>query len=790
MKLIIAEKPSMARSIVAALEYNNEKFRNKGEYFESNEHYVTSQFGHLLELYMPEEYVGEYEGEYAPLPFFPKEYKFKIKGDSCVTRFNTIKELINRPDVDEIIHCGDADREGQLLIDLVLEKIGTTKKVTRPQIIALTPGSILSALATRKDNSVYRNLRNEGFARMISDFDFGIYLSRYCKQRTGARKIHIGRVKGAILTEIYNRDKEIENFVSTPYFKVISDRDNIKLTAKAKFEARDNAETFAKELQLRNTVVTEVKTNRITKKKPKLFSQTTLQSYMSKRYGFEPKRTLELTQAIYEAKACSYPRTDSEYLTENEQNSVKLLLTVHDPTNTELEMNYTKAVFDDSKVDSHSAIIPTDKVVKDGELTPDQQKCYNAILNRFKAVFCKEDCEYDKTTIKAENGEEVFTLTGEVLVAKGWQKFEDYAVKDKTKKKSKDTEDDDEDNEKELPKLNEGDIISTDFKAVEKHTAPPKHYTVTTLGEWMKNPFKDESKDEENDDEEYKNILAGLQIGTTATRAIILETLIKMEYMDLKKASYIIKPKGKFLVETSRELGIDFSKEKTAEMGKILKDISKEEVSLEYVIDIEHKEIEDIISANRPCKRIASSIDSIGTCPKCGKPIIQGKKGYGCSGWKEGCDFVIWMEIAHKKISTAQIKKLLSKGETDEIKGFKSKTGKEFNAKLKLKQDKSGVEFAFNNPLDNSLGNCPLCGNKIIEGKKAYGCSNYKNGCKFSIFKEMLGKKITATQVKKLLSNGETDIIKGFKSKAGKEFSCKLVLKEDKTGVTFDFAKK
>ena len=260
MKLIIAEKPSMARSIVAALESNHEKFANKGEYYESDEHYVTSQFGHLLELYMPEEYKGEFDGEYAPLPFFPKEYKFKIK-ENCKTRFDTIKELINRPDVDEIIHCGDADREGQLLIDLVLEKAGTTKKVTRPQIVALTPGSILSALATRKDNSEYHALRDEGYARMISDFDFGIYLSRYCKQKTGARKIHIGRVKGAILTEIYNRDKEIENFVSTPYFKVISDKDGIKLTAKAKFEAQEDAENLAKELQGRDTVVTEVKTN-------------------------------------------------------------------------------------------------------------------------------------------------------------------------------------------------------------------------------------------------------------------------------------------------------------------------------------------------------------------------------------------------------------------------------------------------------------------------------------------------------------------------------------------------
>ena len=787
MKLIIAEKPSMARSIVAALESNHEKFANKGEYYESDEHYVTSQFGHLLELYMPEEYKGEFDGEYAPLPFFPKEYKFKIK-ENCKTRFDTIKDLINRADVDEIIHCGDADREGQLLIDLVLEKTGTTKKVTRPQIVALTPGSILSALATRKDNSEYHALRDEGYARMISDFDFGIYLSRYCKQKTGARKIHIGRVKGAILTEIYNRDKEIENFVSTPYFKVISDKDGIKLTAKAKFEAQEDAESLAKELQGRDTVVTEVKTNRIKKKKPKLFSQTTLQSYMSKRYGFDPSTTLQLTQYLYEtAHAVTYPRTDSEYLLTSEKGVAERVLKAHDKTG-ELEMNYTKAVFDDSKVDSHSAIIPTDKVIDVSSLTLDQQKCYNAILNRFKAVFCKDDCEYDKTTIKAENGEEVFTLTGEVLVTKGWQKFEDYAMKDKAKKRTKDDENEEEDDEeKELPKLNEGDIISTDFKSIEKHTVPPKHYTVTTLGEWMKNPFKDESKDEENDDEDYKNILAGLQIGTTATRAIIIDTLVNMEYMELKKASYLIKDKGVFLVETSKELGIDFSKEKTAEMGKILKDITKGDISLEKVLEIEHGEIEDIINSNKSCKRMDTTIESVGTCPKCGKPVIQGKKGYGCSGWRDGCDFVVWMEIAHKKISKAQVQKLLKTGTTDEIKGFKNKDGKEFSAKLKINEEKNGAAFDFAKSERESLGKCPLCGKDIVEGQKAYGCSGWKDGCKFTVWKQICGKKIPAGQVKKLLASGKTDTIKGFKSKTGKEFSSALKLNKDKTGAEFDF---
>lgn len=795
MKVIIAEKPSIARAIQSALATEGEHFTSvEGEYSKSEHYYVTSQFGHLLELLMPEEYSQISDGERAPLPFFPSEYQFKVKKD-CIKRFNTIKKLVHQDDVTEIIHCGDDDREGQLLIDLVLEQAENTKPVTRPHIIALSTPAILGALKKKSNNAAFKNIRNEGYARMILDYAYGINLSRYATGKSAATSaLNVGRVKGAILNELYLREMAITKFVSVPYFQAVSVCSDLKLTAKPKFDTEAECIAFADKLQGRKTVVQEVTVAPTTKRRPKLFSQTTLQGFMSNKYAYTPDQTLALTQSLYEQGYVTYPRTDSEYMPESEKKLVRSIINSLNTAN-DLKMREDKGIFDDSKVDSHSAIIVTGKQPQ--TLKEDQRNCYLAILNRMKAAFCSEECIYEKTTYLLKNADassseddiEYFTVTGERLLSSGWQTFEP------PKKKSIDAKadsDEDEISPVNLPKLEEGELVKTDFKSVQKKTEPPKRHTVTSLGEWMKNPFKQECKkaNAEDDADDYANILAGLQIGTTATRAPILKTLEEKDYLEIKKSSYRITDKGIFLVEACQELGINFSKEKTASLGKELKDIGKGKRPYIEIINNEQEHIKAIIDADNSCKLMLDVIDTdLGACPKCGKPIISGKKAYGCSGWKLGCDFKVWKVIAGKTIPQSCIKTLVTDGVTQEIKGFKSKEGKSFAAKLQLSEDKE-VKFLFanENVEANYLGKCPLCGKPIVAGSKAYGCTGWKDdGCDFKIWKTIAGKNISPEHVKTILEKGSTSKLSGFKSKAGKSFSAKVALTADKKGAELVF---
>lgn len=596
-KLIIAEKPSLMRTIIHALETRGEHFtyKDSNEYAESEHYFATAQFGHLLELKMPEEYPGREDlgsWKLENLPFFPNRYEYKIRSDAK-KRFNTINKLVNSSEVSEIIHCGDPDREGQILVDLVLRECGNTKPVIRPQLKALTDDAIAEAFRVARPNSEYKLVYMEGMTRMCFDWDFGINLSQYATLKTNARPaLNIGRVIGAIVTEIYNRDTAIEAFVPEEYFKVVSDIEGgFKLTSKERFAGTEQtrAEEWARRLQAGDSVVSDVQEKRVTKRPPKLFSQTSLQAAMSKKFGFKPEKTLELAQKLYEAGYISYPRTNTEYIATGEKGVVRDII---DKINRDgyLEFRDSRSIFDDSKIDGHSAITVTGK--RPSGLSDDEMACYKTILYRFMAVFCKEPCIYNRTVVVIDNPLEQFKVSGEVLVQEGWQRFEPKKVE----KQEKDPDDGDADEERTLPKVSVGDKIETDFQAVSAETKPPKHYTVETLGKWMENPFK---KDDSDDEEDYKNILAGLEIGTVATRAGILEKAVDKGYIKLKKKAYYIEPRGRFLVESSRALGIDFSAGMTAEMGRSLKSVGKGTVGIMDVLNANRREVSKVISEDR-----------------------------------------------------------------------------------------------------------------------------------------------------------------------------------------------
>lgn len=737
MKLIISEKPSLGRSIMTSI---GEKFTKREEYYESENYYVVPLHGHILELKSFEEYRENKDKQMwsiANLPFFPREYEYKIsRGNKKI--FDTIKKLLKQENVTEIIHCGDADREGQIIVDLVLEKLNNSKPVTRPFIKSTTPEGLREAFAQRRPNEEYSNINSEGKTRAYIDFDFGINLSRYASRRSGTRTgLNVGRVIGAIVTEIYNRDLEIEHFVPREYFKVESDLE-IKLTSKREFEAdaKAEAENYAARLNAADAVVTEIKKARQTKRAPRLFSQTDLQGAANKRYGFSPKRTLKAAQNLYEKGLITYPRTNTNFMAEGDRKMVAGILSKLGP---EFGM---KPVFDDSKVDGHSAITPTGSY---REVTGDEMKIYMMILNRFKAVFCKEPCTAMKTTVTIECIEEPrkviekFKVTGEVPITPGWKRYE--SVPEKTEI---------------LPDLNEGDNVEHDFKPTEARTKPPAHHTVTSLGKWMQNPFRKSDEDEID----YAKMLSGMEIGTEATRAAIIEKAILKDYIKLTKNTYTIQPGGRFLVEVCRDLGIDMSSVKTAEMGKNTKAVSRGEMSSEEVLVEVRKEISGIIGADDPGKRIGDPVPSRFACPECGKTLMESFNKLEC-----GCGYRIWRTVAKKRLDDATIERMIKGEKTPLLNGFTSKNGRPFSAYLIPAGDGSGsVTFEFPPREEKAekvpLGNCPKCGRPVYENKKGYGCSGWKpggKGCDFVIWKydRAAKKKISLEEAKEILHQKE-----------------------------------
>ena len=720
MKLIISEKPSLGRSIMKSL---GETFEQHDEYYESENYYVVPLHGHILELKDFEEYpenAGKYMWSVKNLPFFPHVYEYKISRGNTKT-YNTIKKLLKKKEVDEVIHCGDADREGQIIVDLVLENLENTKPVTRPFIKSTTVEGLRQAFAERKPNEEYQNINAEGKTRSYVDFDFGINLSRYATKRAGSKEgLNVGRVIGAIVTEIYNRDLEIENFVPRDYFKIESDLD-IKLTSKKEFDAdaKADAEDYAKRLNDADAIVRDVKKGKQTKRPPRLFSQTDLQGAANKRYGFSPKRTLKAAQGLYEKGLITYPRTNTSYMAEGDRPMVARILRSMGP---EFEL---KPVFDNSKVDGHSAITPTGSY---RAVTGDEQKIYNMVLNRFKAVFCKDACTVMKTTVTIDSVEaggtvvETFKVSGEVPLTEGWKKYEPVSEQTIV-----------------LPELNVGDLVDHDFQLVESQTKPPAHHTVTSLGKWMQNPFRKSEEDEID----YAKMLSGMEIGTEATRATIIDKAIAKNYIDLTKNTYTIQPNGRFLVETCRALGINMSSVKTAEMGQHTKAVSRGELSSDQVLAEVRSEITDIIGKGAD---IGAGTESELICPRCGKHLKDSLKKLDCE-----CGFTLWKTVAGKRLDEDTITTLLKGEKTPLLKGFKSRSGKSFDAFLIPKPD-GGTQFEF--PERVPLGNCPKCGKPVLENAKAYGCSGYKEGCDFVIWKydRKTRTKISEAQAKKLLA--------------------------------------
>lgn len=700
MILIIAEKPSLARNIVAGIG----TMKKLDGYFENEEYIVTWAFGHLFTLYDIEDY-SEKKCENPKwnldnIPCYPETFKFSLKKDKSkqidkgiLKQFNIIKSLCNREDVVQIVNAGDSDREGEIIVRLCIENaLNSQKKLTRLWLPDQTPETVKQGLLEMKDEIEYNNLANEGFARTYIDWLYGVNLTRFATLKTGTL-LRVGRVIVPIVKAIYDRDKAIKNFVPDIYYGISSEEKTkdevVELNSKEKFDKNDikKAINLCEKYNNEKAIVTNKSVKKDTLQPGKLYSLTKLQNYLGKKYKMPMDKSLSIVQKLYEEGYLTYPRTNSEYLATNEKDKIKKIIENISKLNYPIKFKDKKTIFDDSKIESHSALTPTYKLPNLNNLTDDEKIVYKSVLNRFVAVFCSEECKIEKTEIKIKVGDlEEFVLKGNVIIEAGWTKYDEYSKNDKI-----------------LPNLNINDEVNIKFEPKEKKKTPPKHYTIETLNNYLKNPFKEDKAklDEENDDdtEDYKAIFEGLELGTEATRTGIIENAINSKYIELKKDVYYILPGGEYLIDSLMQMNINMDKYKTSTLGQGLKKVYRGEITINDVVDLTKKEINEVFDKRNNCGLNTDTgffNDVIGTCPICGKNVVKTRFNYGCTGYREGCNFKINFVICKRVISKNMAIDLLKNKKTFKINGFISKDGKPFSGVLVL-DNEGKINFDFSN---------------------------------------------------------------------------------------------
>ena len=659
--VIIAEKPSLARNIVNAI---GGTFKNNNGWYENDAYCVTYAFGHLFTFYDIEDYTksGDRRWKLDNLPFIPQRYWYKLKEEKGIKeQFLKIKALSVREDTDLMVNAGDADNEGSYLVDLIIEATGAEKPVRRLWLPEQTEETIRKALAALPDNAKYKPYSDAGRGRAELDWAMGINYTRFLTLKCG-QTVWAGRVLVPITKVIYDREMEIRAFTAEDYYQVQSETqiDGIKLLLECprKYDIADVDEARAKAALLNGSPceVISVTKKQIEIKRPKLYSLSIAQGVLSRRHKIGMNESLEIIQKLYEMGYITYPRTNTEYLAEEEKEKVEQLTKTYGMY--DIAFRDDKTVFDSSKVESHSALMPTIKIPSASTLNQQETLVYKTILARFLAVFAKDPCLYDRTEAVIRCADEEFKVKGDVLVQEGFQKYE---KPDKISDR--------------LPNLSEGDIIAAKFAPKRKKTKAPSRFTVDSLNKYLKNPFKseiDEIDTDQDDAEYYKQLFKGIEIGTEATRTSIIGNAIKYKYISIKDNKYFLEPAGENLVQVLDRLHVNLYKDKTVETNQWLKQISRGEMTPGEAVAREAEELrKNIINNNEvipaPQSQRELPENCLGLCPICNRPVYENSKGYYCSGFKLGCKFTLWkndrnLEEAGIAIDCELVKELLQNG--------------------------------------------------------------------------------------------------------------------------------
>ena len=784
MKVVIAEKPSVAKDIAGVL---GATAKNEG-YLSGNGWAVTWAFGHLVELADPKEY-GYQKWALDELPMIPDKFTYVLKNDAGAKKqFKVIRDLFAQ--ADEIVCATDAGREGEAIFRYIYEQAKCSTPFKRLWISSLTKQAIKEGFDSLKPGHDYDALYRSAKARNEADWLVGMNATRALTLSAKAQKpLSVGRVQTPTLAIICNRFLENKNFKPTPYYKV---RANLTGNGKSffatcpdSFQDKDNAMAVLGKLA-EKIAVSDKQKKEVTEKPPLPFDLTALQVEANRRYKFKAQKTLDVMQKLYEEyKMLTYPRTSSRYLGEDMiqpiREKVQSLATLgFGDALAVIGNNMQTFCFDSSKLTDHHAIIPTfENIDKVNDLPDAERKIFDLAVRQFLMALlpvCKKSNLSYKFNI---DGEHFLSASGSTIIEQGWRMLAN--ANDAEKDEKNDAEDDNQ----LLPDLQVGDFCDILKKEVlDCETKRPPLLSEATLLKAM------ETAGKMVDDDELAKAMKDCGLGTPATRAAIIETIFARGYVANEKNKLVPTELGLSVYNLVKNMTISnpsMTGDWESKLNKMAENSYDSEEFEEEIKEYTKKIVETFKNSGMEVE----ATNEIGKCPVCGKPIIEGQKGFGCSGYKEGCKFVIWKEIAGKKIMPAVVQTLLAKGETDTLKGFKSKDGKPFEAKLKFDAEHK-VVFAFDDkPKEEktAVGKCPLCGKDVFEGAKSFSCSGYKDGCQFAIWKEISGKKISAAIAKKLLANGETDSLKGFVSKAGKPFDAKLTLNADTKKVEFKFEK-
>ncbi|EAL4405491.1 DNA topoisomerase III [Campylobacter jejuni] len=715
MRLFIAEKPELGRAIAEGLDGN---YKSGEGYIQKGDNIVTWAFGHILELAKPEEYDEKYKLwklEDLPLPI--KEFKYLPKKESK-KQLKIICDLIHSDKITSIVNCGDADDEGQILVDEIIQYSKTSKPVFRVLINDLTPKAVKEEIAKIKSNADFKGMSERGFARSQADWIVGINLTRaytIMARKNGYEGVlSVGRVQTPILALIVNRDKEFENFKSIDYFSLLGDFNINNNTIKARLKTEDKIldENLAKEIK-KSCENQNAKINlKIENKKeypPLPYNLLVLQAECAKLFGFSPDKTLEITQNLREKhKAITYNRSDCQYLSEtmfeqapNILNIIKENLNSNDEIQALIassDLTIKSKAFNDANISAHYGIIPTQNKIS-SQLTQDELVVYNLIAKRFIIQFFHPR-EYQTTTINLEVNQRIFTATQNKTTKSGFRSLWQNV----------DSEEEQENNENDINDLSilkNGDIAKCSLIEIEKkQTKPRPYYTMTTLLKDLNSVAKYVS------DERIKKLLMEKDkdkkgesggIGTPATRSNHIKTLIEREYIEVSKdKKQIIKStkKGRDLIKLSPKSLITpdmtalwFEQQKMIEISELRREQFLEEITKEVISEIQR------IDKNQEFKILDNENKPKIQCPQCNKGFLTKRKGkygnfWGCSEYMEGCKAI-------------------------------------------YPDNKGTPNFETKQASNDTTHKCPQCNKGFLQRIKSkngnswwWGCSEFKQGCK------------------------------------------------------------
>jgi DNA topoisomerase III len=830
VQLVLAEKPSVARELAKHL---GAKQRRDG-WFEGAGYQVTWAYGHLAGLKAPDDYDSALKRwSVEALPFIPAQFELKLEGDKTAQRqFALIKKLMRS--AKSLICATDAGREGELIFRYIVSLAGCeSKPAERLWLSSLTPRAISVAFNNLRPAADFQPLYDAARCRSEADWIIGMNGTRYFTVRFGTQGVlwSIGRVQTPVLAMIVAQDDQIRHFAPVPFWELVTTYRDVQFGFAGKGTADGHSFASGKDaVALLATVkgvpleITSVVEKSERQYSPGLFDLTTLQRDMNRRYGSSAKATLDIAQSLYEKKLLTYPRTDSRHLEAGMHSQVgRTLRALTSKLPNEIgvldldALPRTKRIFDDKRVTDHHAIIPTGQLPKD--LTPEQQKVFDAVLTRLVSVFYPP-CLRAVTEVFARAGKNPFKARGTRITDPGWTVL--YPQK-KTKNAAAKGH---ETHNQALPAFGKGESGPHMPEIKSKETKPLRAFNENSLLGAM------ETAGKRVDDESLRDALKERGLGTPATRAAIIETLLTRGYVSREAKNLRATDLGRCLIALVTDEQLT-SPQMTGEWECDLKRIESGAGNAAAFMHGIAQYTQGLVSD----REVPTASDtSLGRCPRCGATVISGKRAYGCSQWRAGCQFILPSSYRGITVSDGLARELLARhvvirpvtieGQSRllrlTVNGVLEDLDVPESDRQRTKHKPSGVQNAGNGTartprrvkgesrtiearpvktkgveqpnLDQpnaattvpALCPCPKCGDAIVEGTKGYGCTRWREGCEVTVWKQIAGKRITRTMAVAVLTKGKTRKLRGFVSKGGKSFDASLVWRNNKA--EFDFS--